>query len=201
LYIDAELEVATAPEEAELVERAQRGEPDAYEVLVRRHQELAQRVAYLITQEAAEAEDAAQEAFIKAYYNLHRFRPGASFRAWLLRIVVNQARNRRKAARRQAGLLSRAALPLSGHAAPSPEMAALASEQRQALLNAISRLREGDRLILAYRFFFDLSEAEIAAALGCARGTVKSRLSRALARLRHTLGSSAAGGEKRLHHD
>jgi RNA polymerase sigma-70 factor (ECF subfamily) len=190
-------------EETELVARAQRGDADAYAMLVRRHQELAQRVAYLITQEAAEAEDAAQEAFIRAYYALHRFRPGASFRAWLLRIVVNQARNRLKATRRRADLMSRAAgQHLLGQVSLTPEAAALANEQRRALFNALSALREDDRLVLAYRFFFDLPEAEIAEALGCARGTVKSRLSRALVRLRRVLETSAvSGGGDRMSSD
>ena len=81
-----------------LIERACHGDIGAYEELVRQHQDLAYRTAYLITGGAAEAEDAAQEAFVKAYYALGRFRAGAPFRPWLLRIVVNEARNRRKAA-------------------------------------------------------------------------------------------------------
>jgi RNA polymerase sigma-70 factor, ECF subfamily len=175
-------------EDAELVERARRGDTDAYGVLVRRYQELAIRVAYLITGQAAEAEDVAQEAFVRAYYALGRFRPGTSFRAWLLRIVANEARNRRQAARRRADLMSRASgYSASGGVEPSPEAAAVANERRRALLNAVSMLNEQDRLVIAYRFFFDFSEAEMAEALGCARGTVKSRLSRALGRLRRAL--------------
>lgn len=68
----------------------------------------------------------------------------------------------------------------------------LHAERRAALLRAMSALREDDRLVIAYRYFFDLSEAEMATALGCARGTVKSRLSRALGRLRAAL---HAGGD------
>ena len=179
-------------EDAELVERAQRGDTDAYGSLVRRHQELAIRVGHLITRQVPEAEDAAQEAFVKAYYGLSRLRPGSSFRAWLLRIVANEARNRRKAAQRRATLLMRASgSGAGGSGSPSPEAAALANEQRTVLLTALNRLREDDRLVLAYRFFFDLSEAEMADALGCARGTVKSRLSRALGRLRQSLADLA----------
>ena len=62
---------------------------------MRRYQEVAFRTAYLVTREAGEAEDAAQEAFVKAYYALARFRTDAPFRPWLLRIVANEARNRR----------------------------------------------------------------------------------------------------------
>ena len=175
-------------EETELVERAKHGDVGAYEQLVERYQELAFRTAFLVTEAAAEAEDAAQDAFVKAYYALGRFRSGAPFRPWLLRIVANEARNRRKAAGRRAGLALRAGEEhASGDAAPSPEAAALATEQRTALLRALNDLREEERLAVAYRYFLDLSEAEMAEALGCARGTVKSRLSRALGHLRDGL--------------
>jgi RNA polymerase sigma-70 factor, ECF subfamily len=172
-----------------LVERARHGHAVAYEALVKRHQETAFRVAYLVLGDAAEAEDAAQEAFIKAYYALHRFRPGAAFRPWLLEIVANQARNQRRASGRRRVLAQRAgnAEPTSARVAPSPEAATLLDERRQALLQAVSGLRDEDRLVVAYRYFLDLSEADMAAALGCARGTVKSRLARALERLRHLL--------------
>ena len=174
----------------ELIRRAKRGDGDAYEELVQRYQEVVFRTAYLILRDAAEAEDAAQEAFVKAFAHLHRFREGAPLRPWLLTIVANEARNRRLATARRAGLALRAggALP-SGDAAPSPEAAALAQERRAMLLEAIQTLREEERLAIAYRYFLDLSEAELAAALGCARGTVKSRLSRALGHLRDRLGN------------
>lgn len=176
-------------EDTDLIERARRGDVGAYEGLVRRYQEMAFRVAYLTTADAAEAEDACQEAFVKAYLALDRFKPGAPFRPWLLRIVANEARNRRKAAGRRANLAVRAAASRpSGDAAPSPEAAALAAEQQSLLLDALNQLHEDDRLVIAYRYFLDLSEAEMAEALGCPRGTVKSRLSRALARLRERVG-------------
>jgi RNA polymerase sigma factor (sigma-70 family) len=160
---------------------------------VQRYQGLAHRVAYLVTREAAEAEDAAQEAFVKAYYALGRFRSGASFKPWLLKIVTNEALNRRRAAARREGLRLRTAQERpSGDAAPSPEAAALEHERREALLGAINVLSEADQLVVSYRYFLGLSEAEMAQALGCARGTVKSRLSRALARLRDAMPAEAA---------
>jgi RNA polymerase sigma factor (sigma-70 family) len=172
-------------EDRALAERACNGDVDAYENLVRQYQEIALRTAYLITRDAAEAEDVAQEAFVKAYLALDRFRPGASFRPWLLQIVANEARNRRKAAARRLKLTLRAGkVRPSGDAAPSPEAAALADEQQHALLAALDRLREADRLVIACRYFLELSEAEMAVVLDCRPGTVKSRLSRALARLR-----------------
>ena len=180
--------------ESELVECAQRGDVAAYEELVRRYQEVAFRLAYVITGSAAEAEDAAQDGFLRAYYALGRFRPGASFRPWLLTIVANAARNRRTAvARRPTLALSTVLDRSSDAAAPSPEAAALAEEQRQEVLAAFNVLREDDRHVIACRYFLDLSEAETAAALGCARGTVKSRLSRALGRLRQGMNLANPG--------
>jgi RNA polymerase sigma factor (sigma-70 family) len=172
-------------DDAEWIKRAQRGDVDAYEELVRRYQGIAHRTAYLITNDAGEAEDAAQNAFIKAFYALGRFRADASFRPWLLKIVTNEARNRRRAAVRRAGLELRLAEDRRrGDAAPSPEAAVLATEPRRRLLEAVNALSDNDREVVALRYFLELSEAEMATVLGCARGTVKSRLSRALERLR-----------------
>ncbi len=188
-------------DDTDLVERARNGDVNAYETLVQHYQELAFRVAYQVTGDAADAEDAAQEAFVNAYYALGRFRPGAPFRPWLLRIVANEARNRRMAAHRRTVLAQRAQVAqTSGEAAPSPEAAAEADEFRATLVASLRRLRDDDRLILAYRLFFDLSEAEMAEALKCPKGTVKSRLSRALGRLRAVLPAdlrlpAAAAGE------
>jgi RNA polymerase sigma factor (sigma-70 family) len=139
---------------------------------------------------------------VKAWSALPRFRAGAPFRPWLLAIVANEARNRRRSGRRQDDLALRVAEDRpSGDAAPSPEAAALATEQRRLLLAAVGRLGESDRQVIACRFFLELSEAEMAAALGCRRGTVKSRLSRALHRLRVLLaeqGALAGATEPRL---
>ena len=152
-------------------------------------QGIAFRTAWLIAGNAADAEEAAQNGFVKAYRALWRFRPGAPFRPWLLRIVANEARNSRRSATRREALALRAAGEVApGDAAPSPEAALLGTEQREQLLDAVNRLSERDREAIACRFFLDLSEEETAAALGCRRGTVKSRLSRALDRLRAELG-------------
>jgi RNA polymerase sigma factor (sigma-70 family) len=172
-------------DDAGLVERAKEGEVGAYEELVRRYQGIAHRVAYLITRSAAEAEDAVQEAFVKAFYSLARFRGGSSFRPWLLRIVANEARNRRRSAWRRQRLALRASWArAAGDAVPSPEALALAGWEGERLLEAVNALREKDRMVIAYRYFLQLSEAEMAELMACARGTVKSRLARALARLR-----------------
>jgi RNA polymerase sigma-70 factor (ECF subfamily) len=178
-------------EDVELARRARDGDVHAYGELVERYREVAFRTAWLITRSSADAEDAAQDAFVKAYYALARFRAGEAFRPWILRIVSNEAKNRRRSAGRRERLVQRIADDRGpGGAAPSPEAAALEREDAQALTRALERLREPDRLVIAYRYLFELSEAEIADVLGVRPGTVKSRLSRALGRLRTELEAS-----------
>src|SRR3954467_5177505 len=164
-----------------MVARAQEGCADAYAALVRAHQDVAFRTAMLITQDAAEAEEAAQDAFVKAWRALGRFRAGEPLRPWLLTIVANEARNRRRSAGRRAALALRVTVD---EADPSAEAAAIAGESRAALLAGLSRLREEDRLVLGCRYLLELSELETAAALGVPTGTVESRTARALPRLR-----------------
>lgn len=166
----------------------------AYEELVRRYSEIAYRTAYVVCGDADEARDAAQEGFVRAWKALGRFRPGAEPRPWLLRIVANAARNRRRSGTRRAALTLRIAQdrPSDG-AASSPEVAILAGERRERLLSAIDALRPADRDVIRLRWLAELSEAEVAAALDVPRGTVKSRLSRAMDRLRAGLAGEGAG--------
>jgi len=172
-------------DESELVERARRGDHRAWESNVRRYQGIAFRTAYVLSGNAADAEEAAQDGFVKAYRALGRFRRGAPLQPWLLRIVANEARNRRRSAGRRERLALRAAAEVRpGDAVPSPEAAVRGREQLGVLLEAVNRLSEEHRLVVACRYFLDLSEAETASVLGIRRGTVKSRLSRALERLR-----------------
>jgi RNA polymerase sigma factor (sigma-70 family) len=184
--------VSRPPTEDELVERARTGDGAAFAALVHDHEEIAFRTAYLIARNAADAEDAAQAGLTNAWRALPRFRRGAPFRPWLLAIVANEARNRRRGAGRREGLALRAAHELpSGDAAPSPEGRVLAAEQRAELLAALERLSEPDRLVLSCRYLLELGEEETAEVLSVRRGTVKSRTSRALARLRTELGELA----------
>jgi RNA polymerase sigma factor (sigma-70 family) len=187
--------------ESGLVERARRGDVRAYEELVRRYQDVAFRLAYTILGSAEEAEDATQEGFVRAFHALDRFRPDAPLRPWLLTIVANVARSRRATAARRPTLTLQAAATLpSDDSVQSPEAVALVAEQRRELLGAVNALRDDDQRVIAYRYFLDLSEVEMAAVLGCARGTVKSRLSRALGRLRQQLVPGApAPGEGECH--
>jgi RNA polymerase sigma-70 factor (ECF subfamily) len=181
-------------DDAELIERARAGQADAYEHLVRRYQDLAFRVAYVITGAAAEAEEAAQDGFVKAYFALPRFRAGAPLRPWLLQIVANEARNRRAAAARRFALSldDGQASPPETDAGESPEEAALGAERAEQLVACLNDLREEDRQVLTLRYLLDMNEAEMASALGIARGTVKSRLSRALGRARAALEARTA---------
>jgi RNA polymerase sigma factor (sigma-70 family) len=178
-------------DEASLVVRAKHGDAAAYEELVRMHQAIAFRVALVAAGDRGEAEEAVQDGFVKAYRALGRFREHAPFRPWLLRIVANEARNRRRSAGRRAGLALRSAAAALGDAAPSPEAAVLSHARRDELLAALGELDQRDRDVLVHRFLLELGEEETAAALGVRRGTVKSRTSRALERLRAVLGEEA----------
>jgi RNA polymerase sigma-70 factor, ECF subfamily len=174
-------------DETRLIARARRGDHAAFAALVRAHEQVAFRTACLIAGSAAEAEDAAQEAFVKAWRALPRFREGAPLRPWLLAIVANEARTRRRASGRREGWTLRAAgetRALGPSAEPSAEAGVLVRERTHELLEALAALGERDREVLALRFVLDLSEREMAAVLDCRPGTVKSRLSRALDRLR-----------------
>jgi RNA polymerase sigma-70 factor (ECF subfamily) len=170
-----------------LLAAAQQGDLQAYETLVRRYEQVAFRVAYLVLRDAADAEDAAQEAFVRAHGALGRFRLGEPFRPWLLRIVANQAVSGRRAAVRRGAVAERYEREPRPNPEPSPETVALGHERRDTILAGLAELSPDDRQVLHLRYFLDLGEAEVAAALGCPRGTVKSRLHRALARLRPVL--------------
>jgi RNA polymerase sigma factor (sigma-70 family) len=176
--------------EDRLIARAREGDARAYEELVRRHQQLAFRTAWVLTGSAADAEEAAQDAFVKAWRALPRFKDGSPFRPWLLAIVAREASTRRRSAGRRAAWTARAAqderwVPPQSEA--PTEVAVLQRERAATLLAALARLEPRDREVIELRHVLGLSERETAAALRCRPGTVKSRLSRALDRLREDL--------------
>lgn len=170
----------------DLITRARHGDEAAWETLVREHQQPLFRLAYLLLGDADEAEDVTQEAFVRAFHALHRFDLARPLRPWLLRIVANLARNRRRALGRYLAALLRA-----GRAEPEPtgSIGEHSGQQWEAqqLWQAVRRLRPDDQQIIYLRYFLDLSEAETAAALAVAPGTVKSRLHRATSRLRQVV--------------
>jgi RNA polymerase sigma factor (sigma-70 family) len=178
-------------QDADAVVRARDGDLDAFEALVARYTALAHRTAVLLGA-GADAPDVVQEAFVKAYRGLRWFRMDASFRPWLLRIVANETLNAHRSARRRASAELRLATGIAtgpAAVAESAESAALRAERHGVLLAAVRELATKDQLVVTCRYFLDLSEEETATVLGWPRGTVKSRLSRALRRLRVQLGA------------
>jgi RNA polymerase sigma-70 factor (ECF subfamily) len=178
------------PDDAELARRAKGGDTDAFAALLHLHQPAARRLAMVLCGAAsADADDAVEDAFVKAWTALARFEDGAPFRPWLLRIVANEAHNRRRTAGRRTAYEVRLAEDRSaGGVAPSPEGAVLAAESRRTVAAAVQALPPRLRDVVACRHLLGMSEAETAAVLGLPAGTVKSRLARALARLRAALG-------------
>lgn len=186
------------------IDACRAGERQAFGVLVERYQEVAFRTAFLVLRDADQAADVAQDAFVRAYRNLHRFERDSTFRPWLLRIVRNLALNELRGKKRRANLLSRVA----GRAAVGEsalEGAAVEREQQRGLAAAINTLPENDRMVLYLRHYLELPEAEIAVIIGKRPGTVKSRLSRASGRLREVIErdypslvpqAAAKGGER-----
>jgi RNA polymerase sigma factor (sigma-70 family) len=181
----AELAV-TEPDDSALAVRARDGDRDAFATLVRRHQDLAVRTAWLAGA-ADDAEDAAQDAFVKAYRALGHFRPELEFRPWLMTIVRNEARSRQRGAVRVLRLRRRAEALTPELPSESTEEAVIAHRRRLDTAAAVARLPRSLRLAVTCRYLLELSEAETADALGCPAGTVKSRLSRGLERLRRDL--------------
>jgi len=169
--------------EADLISRARAGEAAAWEALVHNHQERVFRLAYLMLADPDEAQDVAQDTFIRAYQHLNDFDDERPLQPWLLRIASNLARNRRRSIGRYWFALQRLGRP-DLEIRRTTEGSALNREGLEALWRAVRRLSEPDQRVIYLRYFLELSEAETAAALEVPPGTVKSRLHRALARLR-----------------
>jgi RNA polymerase sigma-70 factor (ECF subfamily) len=180
--------------EAEQVTRAKEGDEVAWAGLVRQHQQAVFRLAYLLLHDADDAEDVTQETFIRAYRGLHRFDAARPLRPWLLEITRNQCYNWSRALRRRLAALQRwgEAAPLLD-AAPSAQLDADPPEQviqqwkATELWQAVRRLSGMDQEVVYLRCFLELSVEETAQVLHVAPGTVKSRLWRALDRLRRVV--------------
>ncbi len=170
--------------EAEYIQRARQGEDAAYQLLVESHREAVFRLAYLMLGDADDAEDVAQEAFIRAFRTLHRFDSTRALRPWLLRITANLVRNRRRSIGRYWAALQRYA-----RADPQASLPDLAAENEQqaeayALWRAVRHLRSAEQEVIYLRYFLELSIGETAETLNIPAGTVKSRVHRALKLLR-----------------
>jgi RNA polymerase sigma factor (sigma-70 family) len=176
------LPLARGEREPELLARARDGDHEAYGKLVRPYEQLAYRVAAAITGRGADAEEAMQNGFVKAYASLHRFRLGSPFRPWLLRIVVNEAHNVLRAERRHARLGVRAA-EHHPSAIAGPDEAVIAREETETVLAALARLADADRVALALRYFAELPDGEAAELVGTSTDAYRVRLVRARKRL------------------
>lgn len=175
-------------EEASLIERSQKGDTQAYEMLVRQYEQLAFRAAFLITRDAHAAAEIAQDAFLRAYRSLGSFKRGYPFRPWLLRIATNQALNHVKAVERREHITQRYAQVVAmAEPEPSPEEKLAQREQNERLLEAIRRLPVEEQMLIHLRYFLELPEKQVAEALGVPLGTIKSRLHRTLGRLRDVI--------------
>ena len=172
-------------------------------MLVARYTLRAHRAAFLFGA-GEEADDVVQEAFVKAFRHLSRFRVGEPFGPWLLRIVANETRNLTRSRRRRAALALR--LGTEGVTAGGPVDEVLAAERRAGLVAAVNALPDRERQVLVCRYLLDLSEAETAQVLACPLGSVKSRTSRGLNRLRGLLVPEQQGAvdqgpaRTRIHH-
>jgi RNA polymerase sigma factor (sigma-70 family) len=175
---------ATPAEEQEWVRRARRGDLSAYDELVRRYQERIYATIYHMTANHEDANDLAQEAFIKAFHALKNFKGGSSFYTWIYRIAVNKTINFLKQRRNRTQLSLN---DLDFNAEHDPELVALVSEKTprrevnlaelQEKLNAAMRkLSEPHRLVVILHDVQGLSHEEIAEIMDCNIGTVRSRL-------------------------
>ena len=154
--------------EAEAIRLCQEGSPDAFRHLVEQHKNTLFGTAVLMTGNRAAAEEHVQEAFLSAWRGICGFRRGSPFKPWVVRILVNRIVSSRRAR----------ALPT----APLED-----AERRDEVQAALSRLSPQHHQVVVLRYFAELTLSEISEAIGVREGTVKSRLSRALSRLREEL--------------
>ena len=179
--------------EADLIGRVRNGDARAYDLLVEQHRQAVFRLAYLLLGDPDDADDVAQETFIHAFRSLHRFDESRPMRPWLLQITTNLARNHHRSVKRYVGALQRLVWS-------NPEQFVETSskdtevDDSQALWHAVKQLGRPGQEIIYLRYFLELSEAEIAQSLAIAPGTVKSRLHRALGRLRSVMTDSNERG-------
>jgi RNA polymerase sigma-70 factor (ECF subfamily) len=184
--VELPLAKASSQDEADLVARAAGGDHEAYASLVRPYERVAYRLAAAITGRKADAEEASQNGLLKAYRSLDRFTPGAAFRPWLLRIVVNEAHNVVRSAKRHERLGARAREQHDA-AIAGPEDAVIAREEVATVLSALAQLSEADRLAVALRYFAELPDSEAAALVGTSKEAYRVRLLRARRRLKTIL--------------
>jgi RNA polymerase sigma-70 factor, ECF subfamily len=170
---------ARGRDEAGLIRQARAGSADAVETLVRRHWDAAHRTAFLIVQDAAAAEDIAQEAMLAAVRAIDRFDRRRPFRPWLHRIVVNRSLDWVRARKRRA--------EVSSELAPAAGAAPAEAERSDDLMAALARLDPDERAVVVLRHVLGYRSSELARVLGVPAATVRTRLARALQKLRSEL--------------
>lgn len=172
-------------DESKLILHAANGDAAAWEPLVLAHQQAVFRLSYLLLGDPDDAEDIAQETFLRAWRHLQRFDAARPLRPWLLSIASNLASNRRRSAGRYFAALTRAFRDQP--ALPNLEEKSSQHTESNELWKAVQKLSLPDQQIIYLRYFLDLPVAETAEALQVAEGTVKSRLNRALEKLRNVI--------------
>ena len=180
---------ATDFDDDELLARARAGDRSAFGEFVRRHQRAALRLAAVISGSTEEANDIVQDAMVNVHRGLGSYRGHAPVRSWMLRIVANHAKNHVRSSVRRSRRDDRHAR-LEVDVVDGADDPVVRQAEHRELADALARLRTADREILACRFMTGLSEAEAADVLAVPIGTVKSRTSRALQRLRTELGEA-----------
>lgn len=178
-------------DEAGLLRQAQGGDADAYGGLLSRHRRSALRVATVVLGDASDADDVVQTASERAWRALGTVDSQRGFRSWFLRIVANSARNHRRARWRRRRAELRVALQPSENSIDTANF--VTADEREVVVAALNRLDAMERLVIALRHFEQLNEQEMADVLACPPGTVKSRLSRAMSKLRAELTTEAFG--------
>lgn len=171
-------------EEQALLRACQRGDMSAYARLVHHYQDTALRTAYLMTNDREAAQDIAQNAFLNALRNIHRFDLERPFRPWFLTILTNEARMYMRSQRRHATDELDPSLPSK---ATSLVNHVIQADERARIREALANLDEPFRSTAILYYFNDLSIEEVAEVTGCRPGTVKSRLYTARCRLRDAL--------------
>jgi RNA polymerase sigma-70 factor, ECF subfamily len=184
-----------ARSEDDLVARARERDEFAIRTLIQRHNQRLYRIARGILRDDAEAEDAMQEGYLKAFSHLDDFEGNAAIGTWLCRIVINEALSRLRQRRptvewnsmEDAGMLSAEVIRFSTETRPDPERAAAQRQIRGLLEQAIDRLPDDFRIVLIARVVEEMSVQETATMLGIRTETVKTRLHRARLALRRTI--------------
>ena len=197
---------SAGPSDAEIVERARKGDHDAFRVLVERYQGRVYALALRVLRDEERARDAVQEGFLKAYTALSKFEGRSSFYTWLYRLVMNQCLDMKRRDRSDrevewdetrsvdpAGSPTAEALAGQGAGNPGPAVALERSELRKRVAEAIEQLPLEARETLLLREVDGLSYAEIAKALQIPKGTVMSRLHYARKRVQQLLVEAGVG--------